>query len=141
MAARILSLAHRAERRAIAPVPVAGTTVDESARSLFWDGASGRRYVHTVYSLLECPPVPQVTYLLARREKDGSCQVLRVASAESSAPTLNLAQIRQAGATLGANEVHMYFLAETQGHRRLVSCDLRAALFGSLSAEPERAAG
>lgn len=139
MAARILSLAHRAERRAIAPV--AGSAISESARSLFWDGASGRRYVHTVYSLLECPPVPQATYLLARRENDGSCRVLRVASAESSAPTLNLAQIRQVGATLGANEVHVHYLAETEGQRRLVSCDLRAVLFGSLSAEPERAVG
>ena len=139
MAARILSLAQRAERRATASAPVTGRAIDESARSQFWRGVSGRRYVHTVYSLLECPPVQQATYLLARREKDGSRQVLHVASAESSAPTLNLARIRQVGATLGANEVHVHFLAETEGRRRVVTCDLRVALFGTLSAEPARA--
>jgi hypothetical protein len=139
MAARILSLAHRAERRAIPLAPVAGMAIDESARCQFWRGASGRRYMHTVYSLIECPPVPQATYLLARREHDGSRQVVHIASGENSAPTLNLARIRQVGATLGANEVHVHFLAETEGQRRLVTCDLRAAVFGALSAEPARA--
>jgi hypothetical protein len=139
MAARILTLAHPAERRAFPPAAVAGFAIDDAARCQFWRGASGRRYVHTVYSLIECPPVPTAVYLLARRRDDGSRQVLHIASAESSAPTLNLARIRQVGATLGANEVHIHFLAETESQRRLVSCDLRAALFGTLSAEPARA--
>jgi hypothetical protein len=139
MAAQILSLAHVAERST--PPAAAGRAIDDATRCQLWHGASGCRYVHTVYSLIECPPVPQATYVLARRAADGTCQVLHIASGESAAPTLNLAHIRQRGATLGANEVHVHFLAETADERRLVVCDLRAGLFGALSAEPAAAQG
>jgi hypothetical protein len=141
MAAQILTLAHPAERRALPPAPAVGIAIDDAARCQVWRGVSGRRYVHTVYSLIECPPVPKATYLLVRRRDNGSRQVLHIASGESSAPTLNLARVRQLGASLGANEVHVHFLAETESQRRLVTCDLRAGLFGSLSAEPARARG
>ena len=57
----------------------------------------------------------------------------------SDAATLNLAQVRQRGAQLGANEVHVHFLADTETQRRLVMCDLRAGQFGELSSEPTRA--
>jgi hypothetical protein len=136
MAAQILTLAQTARRRLFSPPPAADFATDKAARCQFWRGASGRRYVHTVYSLIECPPVPQATYLLVRREGDGNCRVLHIASGESGAPTLNLARIRQHGAALGANEVHVHLLAETEAQRRLVVCDLRAGLFGALSAEP-----
>jgi hypothetical protein len=136
MAAQILTLAQTVQRRALSPLPAADLAADKAARSQSWRGASGRRYVHAVYSLIECPPVPQATYLLVRHEDDGNCRVLHIASGESSAPTLNLARIRQQGATLGANEVHVHLLAATQGQRRLAACDLRAGLFGTLSAEP-----
>jgi hypothetical protein len=136
MASRILTLAHNAEWRTITSAPLAGVALDDAARCQFWRGASGRRYVHTVYSLLECPPVPKASYLLARRNEDGSRQVLHIASGESGAPTLNLAEIRRMGATLGANEVHLHFLAETEEQRQLVTFDLRVGVFGALSAGP-----
>jgi hypothetical protein len=136
MAAQILTLAQTAHGRPFSLPPAADPASGKTARCQFWRGASGRRYVHTVYGLIECPPVPQATYLLVRREADGSCRVLHIASGESSAPTLNLARIRQRGATLGANEVHVHPLAQTEGQRRLVICDLRAGLFGALGAEP-----
>jgi hypothetical protein len=141
MAARILTLAHAAERHEMPAVRLAAPVLDDVACCHYWRGASGRRYVHTVYSLIECPPLPKATYLLARRSGDGSRQVLHIASGESSAPTLNLARIRQLGATFGANEVHVHYLAEAESQRRLITCDLRAGLFGALSAEPARASG
>jgi hypothetical protein len=100
-----------------------------------WGGASGQRYVHAVYSLLECPPLPQTVYLLVRRQEDGTLKVLYIASALSAAPTLNLARIRQRGATLGANEVHAHPASDAEACRT-IACDLRAGLFGSLGAEP-----
>jgi len=135
MAAQILTLA-QTTRRAFLPPPPADLATGEAVRRQSWHGASGRHYVHTVFSLIECPPVPQATYLLVRRDEDGGSRVLCIASSESDAPTLNLAHIRQRGATLGANEVHVHLLAETQGRRRLVASDLRAGIFGALSAEP-----
>ena len=139
MAGRILSLAP-IQRRAEAPAPVAlGFPQDLPARLHFWRGASATRYVHTVYSLIECPPLPRALYLLVHRNKEGRREVLHIACGENDAPTLNLARVRQRGAQLGANEVHVHFLAETEAQRRLVTCDLRAGQFGELSPEPARA--
>ena len=139
MAAPIVSIA-RARSPMPAPEPVAlGVPQDLPARLHFWRGASARRYVHTVYSLIECPPLPRAIFLLVHRDKSGRRDVRHIACATSDAPTLNLAQVRQRGAQLGANEVHVHFLAATDRDRHLITCDLRAGQFGQLSAEPTRA--
>ena len=93
----------------------------------FWTGASGRRYVHTIHSLIWCPEVPRANYILVRRGADGRRLVLRIGRVEQDAPSLNLAELRQAGATLGANEVHVHLLAGTASQRRFVETDLDAA--------------
>lgn len=93
-------------------------------------GRSGRRYLHLVYGLIECPVVPKTNYALVRRAADGSETILRVGRASHDAPTLNLAQIRHEGALLGANEVHLYILARTEAERILVEFDLAAGLLG-----------
>ena len=78
-------------------------------------------------------------YLLVRREQNGQREVLHISRGLSAAPTLNLAQVRQRGAQLRANEVHVYFHAESEEQSQLVMCDLRAGQFGELSSEPTRA--
>ena len=89
MSARIVSLAVIQS----APAPVSlGLPEQAPARLQMWTGASGRRYVHSVYSLIECPPLPKATYLLVRRELDGRRVVLHVGQGQSDAATLNLAQ-------------------------------------------------
>jgi hypothetical protein len=44
----------------------------------FWTGASGKRYVHTVYNLLECPALPAGNYVLVRRGQNGRHTVLAI---------------------------------------------------------------
>jgi len=140
MAAQIVSLAPQRRRIAV-PAPIAlGVPQDLPGRLHFWRGASGRRYVHTVYSLIECPPLPQAVYLLVARDKSGRRHVLSIDAGESDAPTLNLARVRQRGAQLGANEVHVHFLSDEEAERQIVLCDLRAGQFGSLASEPARGA-
>jgi hypothetical protein len=138
--ASILSLA-RVPQKALAPDPVAtGFAPGMPARLHFWRGASGRRYVHVVYSLLECPPLPRANVMLVRRDDRGRRIVLHVATGSSEATTLNLAQVRQRGASLGANEVHVHFLAGSEEQRGLIACDLRAGQFGTLAAHASCAA-
>ncbi len=105
-----------------------------------WCGASGRRYAHKVYSLIECPPLPRGSYVLVRRDEHGVCTALRVGVSQCEAPTLNLAHVRQQAALAGANEVHVLIDATSVAERKLMACDLRAGLFGTLapSADPER---
>ncbi len=101
---------------------------DESVRQIFhyWRGASSRRYLHTVYSLTQCPILPKANYILVRREADGRRIPLRIGRTTEQAGSLNLAHLRQQGAQLGANEVHIHLLTETDEERQFVESDLRA---------------
>jgi len=61
---------------------------------------------------------------------------MRIDRACSPAPSLNLAKIRQRGAQLGADEVHVCLGRPGNAERALMVDDLRARCFGALSAEP-----
>lgn len=93
----------------------------------YWRGASGRRYLHSVYTLIGCPALPQANYILVRRYADGSREALAFGQTKDDAVTLNLAHLRHEGAKCGANEVHLHLLAETGHDRTLVEADLSAA--------------
>jgi hypothetical protein len=134
MSARIVSLANTQP----VPAPIS-LGLPAPAQQQVWTGASGRRYVLSVYSLIECPPLPRASYLLVRREPDGRRVVLHVGQGRSDAATLNLAQVRQRGAQLGVNEVHVHFSVASDAARSVAVCDLRAGQLGELSSEPRRA--
>jgi hypothetical protein len=129
MAARVVSLG----RQPVAPA-VGRRAEQAPARRHVWQGASGREYAHHVYSLIECPPLPRASYVLVWRDTDGRCRALCIGVGGSDAPTLNLAEVRQRGAQAGANEVHVHLDPGSEAKRRLVACDLRAGLFGTLAA-------
>jgi hypothetical protein len=136
MAAATYSPAHIEAAPAI-PAPMElGLDPQVPARQHLWRGASGRVYVHRVYTLIECPPLPQASYVLVRREADGRRIALHVGLGRSGTATLNLAQVRRRGAQLGANEVHVHFPRSAHADAGLVACDLRAGQFRSLAGEP-----
>ena len=64
--------------------------------------------------------------MLVRRDAAGRRRVLFIGRASNDAPSLNLAEIRQRGAQLGANEVHVHFVAELERQRSIVEFDLKA---------------
>ncbi len=79
----------------------------------YWRGTSGRRYLHSVYTLIGCPALPQANYILVRRYADGTAWRLPSARPRTRPSPLNLAHLRYQGAKCGANEVHLHLLAET----------------------------
>ena len=93
----------------------------------YWRGASGRRYLHSVYTLIGCPALPRANYILVRRYEDGTRTPLAFGQTKDEAASLNLAHLRHEGAKRGANEVHIHLLAETADERLLVEADLVAA--------------
>lgn len=93
----------------------------------YWRGASGCRYLHSVFSLIGCPAMPRANYILVKRHEDGTRTPLAFGQTRDDAATLNLAHLRHEGAKLGANEVHIHLLAETAGERDAVEADLVAA--------------
>jgi hypothetical protein len=102
-------------------------------RFFFWRGATGERYVHTVFSLLDCPELPRSIYILVKRDANERRTVLHVGRADHEANSLNLAEMRFRGASVGANEVHVHFLVEGDRERRLVEFDLQSGLMGDRS--------
>jgi hypothetical protein len=94
--------------------------------------------VHTVYELLDCPALPAANYVLVRREPGARRKVLSIGRVSNTAASLNLAEIRQRGAELGADEVHVHLLAETQKLSKLVEFDLRT---GQIEADLARLTG
>jgi hypothetical protein len=92
-----------------------------------WTGVSKRRHVLTVHSLLGCPEMTDVVVVLARRSADGLRTPLHVSATDSSIGSLNLAEIRQRGALLDADEVHVY-AAPSQAERAAVAADILATL-------------
>ena len=95
---------------------------------LFWTGASGTRYVHSVYNLFDCPPVEGANYILVKRHSNGHRTVVSIGRATSETGTLNLAEIRLRSAQLGANEVHIHLLADSSAQSQLIETDLRRSL-------------
>ena len=93
----------------------------------YWRGASGRRYLHSVYSLIGCPALPRANYILVRRYDDGTRAALAFGQTKDETASLNLAHLRHQGAKCGANEVHIHLLADTPDARAEVEADLLAA--------------
>lgn len=130
MSARIIDLAEfrtRQKRPSEASVPSQSHTTHEEPCFSSWIGASGAHYVHTVHSLIDCPPLPDGNYILVRRDDDGQREVLAIGRVSKKARSLNLAKLRQLGAKLGANEVHVHLLADSPKLSKLIESDLAAA--------------
>lgn len=132
MATRIIDLAEARRGRAqfTQGAVAAAYSAPVSERFHFWSGASGQRYVHTVYSLIDCPATPAANYVLVRRDASGVCHALAVGRVSEEAPSLNLARIRQLGATLGATEVHVHLLAGNARQGKLIEFDLKSGQLG-----------
>lgn len=99
-----------------------------------WRGGSGRCFTHTIYSLIGCPAVESANFILVRRSADGRRHVLGIGHTETDTASLNLARIRREGATLGANEVHIYSQAQSDQARAAIDFDIAAALETSAAA-------
>lgn len=125
----------RKERRgAVSGRQVRSSEVVPATGEVTWRGASGALYPHAVTSLIFCPPMPKSTFLLLHRDADGVARVLRVGALENDAASLNLAHIRQLGAMLGANEVHVRSEIGSAADRARVVFDIENSLLGTADA-------
>src|SRR6185503_4674161 len=131
MGARIIQLAdYRATKRSAKSRPPVSSESDfDSERFRFWSGASGKRYVHSIYNLLECPELPPANFVLVRRDGDGRRAVMAIGRLTNASMTLNLAELRQRGAQLGANEVHVHLLAAGPEQAKMIEFDLRTGQY------------
>ena len=110
---------------------------DFATRFVYWGGASGRRYIHTIYAADACPPLPGAVYVSVARAANGHCRALAVGRFPKL-QAFNLARPAADGAMAGgANEVHVHLLAEGEAERQTIVDDLRRGL--QLASPPLRA--
>jgi hypothetical protein len=92
-------------------------------RFWYWTGASGRKYIHSVYSLEDCPPLPRAIYLGVRRE--GPLRIVMEVGRftqfwDGPIGSRNLTFLR----ANGVDEIHVHLLAK--------SPEVAAAIFEDL---------
>ncbi len=110
---------------------------DFADRFIYWRGASGRRYIHTVYEADDCPPLPGAVYVSVERDGRGPCRVLAVGCFPAHL-AFNLARQADGGAGIGlANEIHVHLLADGEDERQMILDDLRQGL--NVAPQSERA--
>lgn len=106
-------------------------------RFWYWHGASGQKYIHSVYEPENCPPLPGAIYVAVRREGH-----LRIALAvgrftpfwDGTMMSSEAAHV----ARLGIDEIHVHLLARSPLAAEDVLADLRDALHADDEVLPGR---
>ncbi|MDE2444944.1 MAG: hypothetical protein KGO94_02120 [Alphaproteobacteria bacterium] len=96
-------------------------------RFWYWQGISGRKYIHSVYDVECCPPLPGAVYVGVKRAGH-----LRVAVAvgrflpfwDKALPESDADRLRR----LGVDEVHVHLLARSADGAEAVLQDLAKAM-------------
>jgi hypothetical protein len=103
-------------RSGVAPHPTGGYR--------YWRGASGRRYVHTVFALNEWPDYTGALVLFVR----GGTEVLWIGQSSPLTGLFGEPGLLARMQAQGAEEIHVHLLAETRAERSAAERDLKAAL-------------
>jgi hypothetical protein len=95
-------------------------------RFWYWTGASGRKYIHSVYALEDCPPLPGAIFIGVRRE--GPLRIVMGIGRftqfwDGAFGSSDLADLRRSG----ADEIHVHLLAKSPEVAKAILEDLLQA--------------
>src|SRR4051812_37922170 len=100
---------------------------DAESRFWYWHGASGRRYIHSIYAPDACPPLPGAVFLAVRRL--GTLRTVLGAGRFAGLWDVNIAALSTTPwRDLGANEIHVHLLSRDDREAQIIAADLSAAL-------------
>ena len=100
---------------------------DPANRFWYWRGASGKRYIHSIYDPGRVPPLPGAVYVAARRVPGNRCEALACGLLPRSAG-VRMEQLLDHLRKMGAEEIHVHLLASSPADGLSVRDDLRARL-------------
>ena len=100
---------------------------DMADRFWYWQGTSGRKYIHSVYSLDCCPPLPGAVYVGVKRA--GHFRIAVTVGRftpfwDKTLPEKDTARLQR----LGVDEVHVHLLARGSDAADVIVKDLSSAL-------------
>ncbi|MGQ0484661.1 MAG: hypothetical protein ACT4SY_04835 [Hyphomicrobiales bacterium] len=99
-------------------------------RFWYWRGASGRRYIHSIYEARSCPPLPGAVYVAVRRVGNA-----REALAVGRFPSF-LDAFAPSTAGPAPDEIHVHLLARNEADAKAVLADLELALDEVSASQP-----
>jgi len=95
-----------------------------SERFWYWRGASGQRYIHSIYRPDLCPQVPGAVFVVVK-SVGGSRRAVSVGRlSDKGVPTAPSSR----GGERGDEEIHVHLLARDDDGAERVLCDLMAAM-------------
>jgi hypothetical protein len=95
---------------------------DMKDRFFYWSGASGRKYIHSVYNVEACPPLPGAIYVAVKRQ--GALRIALAIGRFAPFEQNDLDELEY----LGADEVHVHLLAHDVQSATFICNDLKAGL-------------
>ena len=100
---------------------------DMAGRFWYWQGVSGRKYIHSIYDVDCCPPLPGAVYVGVKRA--GSMRIAVTVGRflpfwDKALPEKDMARLER----LGVDEVHVHLLAKNAELAEAVLHDLAKAL-------------
>ncbi len=99
----------------------------DKERFWYWRGASGKKYIHSVYAADSCPPLPGAIYVAVRRI--GSLRTVIGINRFSPFWDGSFSALEN----LDADEIHVHLLARDNTAAETILADLKAAFGGSVS--------
>jgi hypothetical protein len=96
-------------------------------RFWYWRGASGRKYIHSVYALEDCPPLPGAIYVAVRRQ--GNLRTVMAVGRfmpfwDNVVTGRSLDRLHASG----VNEIHVHLLAKSPDQCESILVDLEDSL-------------
>jgi hypothetical protein len=88
-----------------------------------WRGASGRRYIFSVYDPLACPSYDNAVLIAAAYDEAGDARIVLVVDT-GALPDIALARAKEQTAEFEAPEFHIHLLATTRAERLALIEDL-----------------
>jgi hypothetical protein len=87
-------------------------------RFWYWQGASGRRYIHTVYAACACPPLSGAVFVAVKRI--GALRVVLDMGLLAAGGELRVPR--------GCDEIHVHLLSGSRAEAEAILADLKAGL-------------
>lgn len=98
-------------------------------RFWYWRGASGKKYIHSVYAVEDCPPLPGAIYVAVRRQ--GNLRtVMGVGRFMPFWDNVVTGRSLDRLHASGVNEIHVHLLAKSADQCGGILVDLEQSMMG-----------
>ena len=97
-------------------------------RFWYWQGASGRRYIHSIYTPGNCPPLPGAIFVAVHRFHDGRRLALETGRFDDDRDFARTAGGEFSCGLRRVDEIHVHLLAGSHEEAGAVLADIEAGI-------------